>query len=271
VATNQAYSVTFKKQFGEQRFQLYVSGKKDLPDTPIHFNWAENPANTIRDLKAEYLRVLNSPQADIQEVIGEGKFVTADDIQVTRDTSYTGTGTRYLVELVGQLAGKSVPTLRMSSEKLSYSFISTQAGSSHTDETQRVDIAHRGSGTFTLSLNHEDQTYTTDALELGASEQQVQAAFNRVLGDVGSVTVTAPAEGSYLVVFGGALAGQNLDALPWSPPAIRPASSRPNSKASAAWVPAMRSTCKRPRAQQISMRRSNSTAWSTPLKVWAST
>ena len=160
-------------------------------------------------------RVSSSPASNVykRQVLGPGSVVTANDIKVTRDTTYQGQGNRYLVELVGQLAGKSVPGLGMSSEKLSFKFAATQAGSSRTDESQRVDIAHRGSGTFILSLNHEGQTYTTNALDLGAGEHLVQAALNRALGTVGSVTVTAPAEGSYLVSFGGALAGKNLAAM----------------------------------------------------------
>jgi len=75
---------------------------------------------------------------------------------------------------------------------------------------QRVLVKSATAGSFTLSLTHNSQTYTTTGINIGANAATVRYALNAALGNAGSVEVTGTATEGYQITFGGALAGTNL-------------------------------------------------------------
>jgi hypothetical protein len=204
---NEGYQITFKKQFGYQGFKLYFADNPVLSTTWDYRNNAENTAETIAQLKAAYAELLGGY---------EGKSVTSADISVSLDTSYPGygeTGHRYDVSFTGSLAGVNVKAIGMRSERDSFSNVNTRQGISGESEIQRVMVKSATAGSFTLSLTHNSQTYTTTGINYGASAATVRYALNAALGNAGSVDVIGTSAQGYEIAFGGALAGTNVAAL----------------------------------------------------------
>ncbi|MEN9775556.1 MAG: hypothetical protein RL322_2626, partial [Pseudomonadota bacterium] len=202
---NERYTVTFTNRFGDQGFRLYFVNDGVLP-VRYHHNYAEDPATTITQLKSAYSTLLDGYQ---------GITVRPSDIQVVRDTSYKGSGNRYLIEFVGSLTGVNVEGIGMRSEKDTFSNVNTQQGKTGQSEIQKVEIDSNGtSGNFTLSLTHGGTTYTTTGMKLGSNAATVRYALNAALASSGGqVEVTSSAAGSYVITFGGSLSGQNLAPL----------------------------------------------------------
>jgi hypothetical protein len=198
---NEGYQITFKKQFGYQGFKLYFVDNPVLSTTWDYRNNAENTSETIAQLKAAYAQLLNGYA---------GKTVTTADISVSVDTSYSKTGNRYNVSFIGNLAGINVKGIGMRSEADSFSNVNTRNGVSGESEIQRVLVKSAAAGSFTLSLTHNSQTYTTTGINYGANAATVRYALNAALGSAGNVEVTGTATDGYQITFGGALSGTNL-------------------------------------------------------------
>ncbi|MEI7537404.1 MAG: hypothetical protein WCJ76_09335, partial [Comamonadaceae bacterium] len=201
---NEGYQITFKQKFGFQGFKLYFVDDGKLSVTWTYRNNAENSTDTISQLKNAYAALLNGYL---------GKTVTAADITVTLDTKYSDSGNRYNVSFGGSLAGVDVKAIGMRSETGTFSNVNTQQGLSGQSEVQRVEVKSTSAGSFTLTLNNGANSYTTDGIAYGSSAATVRYALNAVLGSAGSVEVTSPAKGEYLITFTGALSGTNLSNL----------------------------------------------------------
>jgi len=200
---NERYSVTFTNKFGAQGFKLYMLDKPVTTATWKYANYAEDTTKTIAQLKAAYVEMFAT----------NGRTVAASDIQVTLDSSYKGSGHRYLIEFVGSLAGQDIARTGMISEARSFSYQALADGRSGQAEVQNVRITPSGSGSFSLTLTHNSRDYTTTELKYGSSAAAVRYALNAALGSAGTVEVSGSASGSYTVTFGGALLGQDLAPL----------------------------------------------------------
>ncbi|MEI7785530.1 MAG: hypothetical protein WCK08_14170, partial [Betaproteobacteria bacterium] len=202
-AVNERYSVTFTNTFGFQGFKLYMLDKPVTTATWKYANDAKDTAKTIAQLKAAYVEMFAT----------NGRTVAASDIQVTLDAGYKGAGHRYLVEFVGSLAGQDIGRTGMISEVRTYSYLHQEDGSAGQAEVQNVQLKTTGTGSFTFSLVQGGKTYTTTGLNYGANAAAVRYALNAALGNDGSVDVSSSQTGNYLVTFGGALQGKNLNPL----------------------------------------------------------
>ncbi len=202
-AVNERYSVTFTNDFGFQGFKLYMLDKPVTTATWKYANDAKDTGKTIAQLKAAYVEMFAT----------NGRTVAASDIQVTLDASYKGTGHRYLIEFVSSLAAQDIGRTGMISEARTFNYLHLEDGSAGQAEVQNVQLKTSGTGSFTLTLVQSGKTYTTTGLNYGANAAAVRYALNAVLGKDGSVEVSSSQAGNYVVTFGGALLGKNLNPL----------------------------------------------------------
>ena len=125
----------------------------------------------------------------------------------------------YLVYFAGALGGQDIENISTNSTNLAGAAVHPYhhvQGSEAVAETQRVGIATEASrGGFTLSLDHDGQTYTSDTIFFDASAGDVQTIIDAMFAGLGDASVTVSFwSGSQLdLVFGGALAGLDVAGL----------------------------------------------------------
>ncbi|WP_181161542.1 beta strand repeat-containing protein, partial [Maribrevibacterium harenarium] len=146
-----------------------------------------------------------------------GDFAGAD-ITVSASTG------KWQITFGGALAGKDIGTIATKVAPLNgdVTLEMTQAGLVRTEtttsttaavaEVQQVTVKSAAKGTFTLSVDHSGNTYTTSALALTASSRDIEAALETALSGISGATidVLGQGEGVWTVTFGGTLKGVDI-------------------------------------------------------------
>ncbi|MEN9776203.1 MAG: hypothetical protein RL322_3273, partial [Pseudomonadota bacterium] len=203
-------AIVFKADRTIQEYQLFAlnnPGEK----VKATYRGVTATAQTISEMRAAYAELLTGSSANVA-----GISIVEDTAFATKNRGQQ----RFVVSFDETLIGSAVPatgfkfflgSAARSSNGYSYTTIGSGAGSR--DEIQQLVVSPVGGGSFTLSLTHGGQTYTTTGIEAGANAATVRYALNAALGQAGSVDVVSATKGEYRITFGGALSGQDLQAL----------------------------------------------------------
>ena len=210
VGQSASLAVVFKADKVIQEYQIFRLSDPATKVRAVYRN-SNNVAQTLSEMRTAYATLFK----DLT-----GGVVDTSAVTVTRDTSYSGTGDRYVVTFVGALAGRAMPDTGFNfylgsanTSTTGYSYTTLKSGGVSQPEIQKVSLSG-GSGSFTLSLSYNGQTYTTTGIELGANAATVRYALNAALSSTGgTVDVSSSASSNYLVTFRGALEGKNLSML----------------------------------------------------------
>ncbi|MFO0125040.1 MAG: hypothetical protein ACK52R_02535, partial [Betaproteobacteria bacterium] len=201
-----ALAIVFKAEKVIQEYDLFLMSNPAKTVRAVYRGDA-NVAQTISEMRTAYATLLK----DLT-----GGQVRTSAVQVELDTAYNGPGDRYVVRFTGDLAGRAIPATGFkfhlgskASSSTGYTYTTVSDGAAQS-EVQKVQINASGAGSFTLKLTHGAQTYTTTGIQVGANAATVAYALNAALGSAGRVEATSAGANTYLVTFGGALAGVNL-------------------------------------------------------------
>ncbi|NBQ89166.1 MAG: hypothetical protein EBU07_17220, partial [Betaproteobacteria bacterium] len=204
-----AMAIVFKAEKVIQEYDLFLMSDPAKTVRAVYRGDA-NVAQTISEMRTAYATLLK----DLT-----GGQVKTSAVEVTLDTAYSGPGDRYVVRFVNELAGRAIPATGFkfhlgskASSSTGYSYTTLSSGAAQS-EVQKVQISASGAGSFTLKLVNGNQSYETTGIQIGANAATVAYALNAALGSNGRAEVSSAGANTYLVSFGGALAGVNLSDL----------------------------------------------------------
>jgi len=142
---------------------------------------------------------------------------TSADYKVKFDLT-SKNGHSYNITFQGNQASKDISSLVATANSDMGNIITSvkTEGSSAIGESQHFEITTEATGTYTLSLDYNNTTYTTSDLSFTSSFVQVQAALQAALSGIDNATVSVVSgttTNSFDITFGGSLSSIDLPLL----------------------------------------------------------
>ncbi|MEI7702166.1 MAG: hypothetical protein WCK86_20390, partial [Planctomycetia bacterium] len=155
--------------------------------------------------------------AQIQQALQSLSTIGAGNISVKYDStsSNADTAPRFVVTS-GTISVADISATGSNLTNGANLSVSTVSGSATSvNEVQTITLeTGTASGTFTLTVSYNGNTYQTSALAFDATAATIQSALNSAISSVGSVTVSrsgTSGSAQLTITFGGNLSGKNID------------------------------------------------------------
>ena len=144
-------------------------------------------------------------QTKIAEGLATILGTSPSDIGVTFASKWKD-GHRYNITFRGTLAGLNIGAMTVTSHLSTGNVLAVNAtdGAGLSGEVQNVNITTEATGVFTLSLDYQGSTHSTDALSFDVGSAAVETALNGALSAItGARATVGGSAGNWLVTFGG--------------------------------------------------------------------
>ncbi|MFA7061427.1 MAG: hypothetical protein WC156_11495, partial [Pedobacter sp.] len=206
---NGAYQITFSGALAGQDLNLLLISKTidtTAPSGSFTISTAGQTAQTVT-----YTSNTATQAANIKTAITALYSAQPSDVTVTYDaTSSTTTLKNYTITFSGALAGTDIADISTNSSLLSYASVkpyNTTQGLAPIGESQQAVITTTATdATFTITFGAS----TTTALNLNATQAEVQTALTAIAAPGATITVDSFTGKELRLSFGGALAGINV-------------------------------------------------------------
>ncbi|MBU3940297.1 LEPR-XLL domain-containing protein, partial [bacterium] len=197
---NEVQSITFKDPYNAGTYAL------------------SNGTTTLSNIKFVGSQTLTN-ETNIQAALVSLYGGTTADYKVKFDTK-SKNGHTYYITFQGTKAHSDLAQLTATPNADMGAIVTATKteGSSSVGSSQHFSIDTQATGTYTLSLNYNNQTYTTTALDFAADATTIQTALNAALSTIAGATAevvvcTAGIDNAFDVSFGGTLEGVALSLL----------------------------------------------------------
>ncbi|MFM7834365.1 MAG: beta strand repeat-containing protein, partial [Planctomycetaceae bacterium] len=167
----------------------------------------------------------------IQQALQALTTVGTGNISVKYDSTSTNSDTspRFLLTS-GSISVENITASGTSLTNGASLTLATASGStSSVNEVQTIELqTGTATGTFTIALAFNGNTYQTTALPFDATAATILSALNTAISGVGSATVArsgTPGSATLTITFGGGLGGKNLDPVAVSTTTVTPTAS----------------------------------------------
>ena len=155
--------------------------------------------------------------SQIQQALQALSTIGAGNISVNYDTTSTNADTapRFLVTS-GTISVESISASGGNLTNGASISVATTSGSNTTvNEVQTISLETGSvSGTFTITVSYNGNTWQTAAMAFDAAAATIQSALNAAINSVGTTTVArsgSAGTANLTITFGGGLSGKNLD------------------------------------------------------------